>query len=66
MLNEDCKEGSCMKVYELPKVSKKKIIDVKKLEPLAKKIKKYFEEEERLINKKRNENSSSGRILLGY
>jgi len=64
MLNGN--EGDAMKAYELPRVSKKKKIDIKKLEFLSKKIKKYFEEEEELIKKKRNENSSSGRILLGY
>lgn len=64
MLNGN--EGDTMKAYELPRVSKKKKIDIKKLEFLSKKIKKYFEEEDELIRKKRNENSSSGRILLGY
>lgn len=50
----------------LPIVKNKKKIDEKKFTALAKKIKKYFEEENEYLDKKRNENSSSSRIPAGY
>lgn len=56
-----------MKIYELPKVSKKKKIDIKKFEALAKRVKRYFEDEkEEYLKKKRDENISSGRISFDY
>lgn len=51
---------------ELPIITKKKKIDLKKLVLLAKKVRKSLEEEERYLEKhSKDENSISGRILLG-
>lgn len=48
----------------LPKISRKKKIDIDKFEKLAKRIKRYFEEEERYLEKvKRNENSNTSGVL---
>lgn len=55
-----------MKNEDLPEVKKKKKINLKKFEALAKRVKKSFEEEEEYLNKKRNENNSSSRILSSY
>lgn len=55
-----------MKNDTLPVVKKKKKINLKKFEALAKRVKKSFQEEEEYLIKKRNENSSPTRILSGY
>lgn len=65
MLNGN--EGDIMRAYELPRIAKKKKINIKKFEALGRKIKRYFEEEnEEYLKKKRDENISSGRVSLGY
>lgn len=50
---------------DLPKVSKKKRIDLKKFVLLAKKVRKSFEEEEKYLEKKirRDENNNSAGFL---
>lgn len=49
----------------LPEVKNKKKIDVKKFVSLAKKVKKYFEEEEEYL-KKKDENRTSRGLLVNY
>ncbi|MDO8658728.1 MAG: hypothetical protein Q7K55_08355 [Candidatus Levybacteria bacterium] len=52
-------------IKNLPKVSKKKKIDLKKFVLLANKVRKSFEEEEKYLEKKtrRDENNNSVRFL---
>lgn len=52
-------------VKNLPKVSKKKKIDLKKFVLLANKVRKSFEEEEKYLEKKtrRDENNNSAGFL---
>ena len=49
----------------LPKVPKKKKIDLKKFASLAKKVRKSFEEEEKYLEERvrKNENNNSPRLL---
>lgn len=50
-------------VKELPKISKKKKIDLKKFVTLAKKVRKSFEEEEKYLEKRMRryeDNNSAG------
>lgn len=54
-----------MKKNRLPEVKDKKKINVKKFESLAKKIKKYFEEEDEYLRKK-DENRASSGLLVNY
>lgn len=49
----------------LPEVKNKKKIDVKKFVSLAKKVKKYFEEEEKYL-KEKNDNRASRGLLVQY
>ena len=50
---------------DLPKIPKKKKIDLKKFVSLAKKVKESFEKEEKFLEKKaaRNENNNSAGFL---
>lgn len=48
-----------MSVDKLPVVKNKKKIDIRKFEALAKRVKKYFEEEE-YLRRKRDEDRSKG------
>ncbi len=53
---------------KLPIISRKKKIDLKKFEALAKRVKKSFEEENKYREEKisRNENNNPTRFSFGY
>ena len=53
-----------MKSESLPKITKKKKIDIDKFEKLAMRVKKYFEEEEKYMERvRKNGNSNSSGFL---